>query len=611
MRHGASLLASMEGMSRPAFHIAKELSNNSRSGLTVRFLSKKLEIPQEEIEYLLDVNHQLIFTDITKIKIVAEGHGAIKRVTEGLENRGDVASLIQRVKSLPPHEFRRLEEQLDMDVPCTKKAVADRLVGLHYKNPESIVSYVATRGFSETAREVFDIFWQSKDGVIPVSQVRAAHGGSEYEVEQALWELFRGFALFEMFRFDPEDRLIRVGGLLTELKKYRESKSRGGSKVSKLTSLRSKPEVIHRRGLDLSDTLCKIVAAIAARPVRLRGDGDLFREDRRRLAEIYPEESEPSMSTCLWIAEGVVWLVRQENSLCAGALQSLIQLDRVGRHRQIFEWLTAQGDEKESSHKLFSLLEDMRPGRFYKVSEVLHFAGQHVDEDSLPMLKLVGGDWEYIVPGESGQTKSRLARSLEEAFFWLGLVDFAVVEREEVIRISDLGEALLGNERSPKLQQQFPPRKGEFVVQPNFDIVVPTEDMDPLLTVPMDHFAVRTSTGQATVYNVSKNSFTQAVQEGHDADAFVQFLLDHNRGDGLPPNVMATLKDWRGTMKRVRLRTVEVLETEDPLIMADLVHRRRYNKYFCGLGSGSIVGYEGISKDDLTKALEKDGFVVE
>ena len=41
MRHAASLLAAMEGMSRPAFRIARELANNSRSGLTVRFLSKE------------------------------------------------------------------------------------------------------------------------------------------------------------------------------------------------------------------------------------------------------------------------------------------------------------------------------------------------------------------------------------------------------------------------------------------------------------------------------------------------------------------------------------------------------------------------------------------
>ena len=56
MRHSATLLASLEGLSRPAYRIARELANNSRSGLTVRFLSKKLEMPLEEAyRYTADV----------------------------------------------------------------------------------------------------------------------------------------------------------------------------------------------------------------------------------------------------------------------------------------------------------------------------------------------------------------------------------------------------------------------------------------------------------------------------------------------------------------------------------------------------------------------------
>ena len=121
MRHSASLLASLEGMSFPAYRIATELSNNSRSGLTVRFLAKKLEIPEEEIEYLLDVNHRLMFTDLTKVKIVKEGQQAMKRIKEGLENHGDIPSMYTRVKSLSPHEYRSLEEYVGLDQPVTKK----------------------------------------------------------------------------------------------------------------------------------------------------------------------------------------------------------------------------------------------------------------------------------------------------------------------------------------------------------------------------------------------------------------------------------------------------------------------------------------------------------
>ena len=63
--------------------------------------------------------------------------------------------------------------------------------------------------------------------------------------------------------------------------------------------------------------------------------------------------------------------------------------------------------------------------------------------------------------------------------------------------------------------------------------------------------------------------------------------------------------------RRVRLRTIQVLETDDPLVMADLQHRRKFQKYFDVLEPSKVMAYKKISKDDLAKELEKDGFIVE
>lgn len=598
-------------MSQPAFRIAKELACNSRSGLTVRFLSKKLELPEEEIEYLLDVNSRLLFTDLTKVKIVSEGHGAIRRIQDGLENHGDLESLIRRVKSLDPHEFRRLEEQIGLDQPVTKKTAAEALIERHYEHPESVLTYVATREFSDTARELFDLLWQSKDGIMPVSQLRVAHGGSESDIEQALWELCSSFALFEMFRFDAEDRLVRVVALLSEIRQYRDQAELLLAGGGRLTPLKQEPEFSHGHNLGFSDTLCRLVAAIAAKPVRLRGDGDLFREDRRRLAEICAEEADPSLNTALWVAEGIGWLKRIENTLVAGELERLVGMDRIARHRIVFEWLMGQGDEPASRALFTTLLDDMRSGAWYDMEAFLRFAVRCSVNQEQPTLRQIGNRWEYVSPGASGQSESRLARSLEESFHWLGIVERGSVEGNSVFRVSELGEALLCNSMTPQLQQLYPARTGEFIVQPNFDIVVPVQDMDPLLTVPLDQFAVRMSSGQATVYNVTKDSFTQAIQEGHDANAFVEFLLAHNRGGSLPANVMMTLEDWRGAMKRVRMRTIHVLEADDPLVMADLLHRRRLTKHLQAIDARRVVTINGVSKSALAKALEKDGFIVE
>ncbi|MFA6239499.1 MAG: helicase-associated domain-containing protein [Candidatus Hydrogenedentales bacterium] len=610
MRHGASFIAALEGLSKPAFRIARELTLNSRSGLTVRFLSKKLELPEEEVEYLIDVNHKLFFSDLTKVKLVAEGHTAVKRISEGLENRGDIPSLFNLVKNLEANEFRRLEEKIGVDKPGGKKAAAEALIDMCYTHPDSVVAYVASHEFSSLAQEVFDHLWQSGSGVMPVNAVRAAFNKSDYEVEQALLDLFQGFALFEMFRFDSEERLVRVAGLLSELRQWQEVSGGMQRSRAQIKAARTKPEDADCRGLDFSERICRLVATIAAKPARIRGDGELFREDRRRLAELCSEEDDPSLATCLWAAQGVGWIARVDNELRAADLEDLLAMDRLQRHELVFNWLTAGGNEQASCRVLCGLLDELKPDAWYPVIDFIEHALHVASDTEQPMLRNAGGHWHYVSPVAAGNSERGLARSLEEAFFWLGVVDRAEDGGRSLFRLTELGRCLLTRTGFDRLAKRFPPKGAEIIVQPNFDIVVPTQDTDPLLTVPLDQFAERRSTGLASVYTLTKESFTRAIQEGLESDGFVTFLITHNRGGALPPNVMTTLDDWRGGMKRVRLRTIHVLESDDPLVMADLLHRRRFLKHFEQLDPRKTVAFTRISKGEIAKELEKEGFVV-
>lgn len=611
MRHGASLLASLEGLGRTTFKIAQELANNSRAGLTVRFLSKKLDVPMEEVEYLIDVNHRLFFTDLTKVKLVPEGFTAVRRINEGLTNHGDVPSLHARVKSLSPHDFRRLEERLGSEQPLAKKAAVDLLLQKYYRHPDGVPNYVATRGFSGAAIEVFDILWQSRNGVMPVSQIHSLHGGTEYDVEQALWELFQGFACFEMFRFDAEDRLLRVAGLLSEIRQYRQA---GGGESGGAARLHAvKAEVLSRetRQLSLSDTICRIVGALAARPARLRNDGELFREDQRRLEEICGEDEEPSLNTCLWIASGLGWLAQVDNTLVVTDLEPIIALGRVARHRLVFDCVNRLTHNAAACRTVTMLLEDLREDAWYDTMEFVGHAIAHDEDKGRPVLKAMGGHYEYVNPAVSGREESNLARALEEHLFWLGVVERGECDRGSVIRITPLGRVLLKQLPDSVLRDAYPEPSGEIVVQPNFDIVVPRQEMDPLLTVPLDQFAERMSSGQVCVYRVTKDSYLQALQNGHDPAAFADFLVRHNRGGDLPANVRATLDDWRGGVKRIRLRTYHVIETDDPMVMLDLSHRKRLVKYLEPVNSQKSVRYRGASRAELIRLLEKEGFVIE
>ena len=611
MRQRTSMITTMEGISKPVYRIARELSQNSRSGLTIRFLSKKLELPQEEIEYLVDVNHKLLYTDLTKIKLPAEGVNAVKRISEGLENLGDVPALYRKIKSLSAHDFRLLEEQLGLTAAGTKKGVAQYIIDNFYNHPDAVVEYVATHGFSPIAREVFDVVWQSKEGVLPTVKIRALHGGSEFEVEQALWELFRGAALFEMFRFDAEERAIRMGGLLSEIRQWRETQSKNSKKKTTLKGLRSAAGHISARGLDMTDAICQLIATIAAKPARVRGDGELFREDFRRLSDTVDEEHDPSLSTCLWAAEGVGWLAHVDNELHAPDLEDLVDVEHFDRHRMLFDWIMSTGNEGKSRRILADALDNMKSGMWYPPLEFAKFVMQIRDEQDRSVLKSQGGHYAYVSPGSAANADRVLVRSLDETLFWLGVIEKCSDGDETYFRITDIGRSLLTGSDDTGLRERFAKKGKEIVVQPNFDIVVPTQDMDPLLTVPLDQFALRQSTGKATVYLLTKESFTQGLQDGHDGDAFIEYLISHNRGGVLPANVMTTLEDWRGGLRRVRLRTIHVLETDDPLVMADLQHRRKFKKFFMQIDAHKVMAYHKVSKAELSKQLEKDGFIVE
>lgn len=610
MRHRASLLASMEGISRATFLIAKELSQNSRSGLTARFLSKKLELSIEEVEYLVDVNHKLLYTDLTKIRLAPEGFHAVKRIMEGLESHGDVTALQQRIRNLPDQDLQRLEERLDLEDVPSKKELFEKTLQKVYRNPDSVLNYVASQDFSTCAREVFDILWQSKDGVVTVSQLYAVHGGAEYEIEQAMWELFQGCACFELFRFDAENRLMRVASLLKEIRDFvKSNKPLSGDRTRKLKPVKGEIEDIASKELGFSETICRLTASIAARPARLRNDGELFLEDKRRLDKICEEEEDSLLGTYLWVAEGLGWLGRVDNTLRAGALEEIAGMNRIKRHRLVYDWLAGQETEAKTRTLLEAAFEEMKVGAWYRVMDFLEYAKTVTDQSDAPELKHVGAHSQYVAPSASAKVETRLARILEETYFWAGIIDRGYIEGESCFRISPIGDAMLRDAEPAALTARYPEHQGSFVVQPNYEIVAAVKDMDPLMTVPLESFAERVSVSQVMVYRLTRDTFLRAMQEGRNPDVFIDFLLNNSR-DPLPENVLVTLKDWRGGAKQVRLRTWHVLESDDPLVIAELEHHRRWRERLNTIDAHKAIRYQGMTKAELKRALEKDGYIV-
>src|SRR5690606_7677517 len=164
---------------------------------------------------------------------------------------------------------------------------------------------------------------------------------------------------------------------------------------------------------------------------------------------------------------------------------------------------TAGGSEAESRRILAAILDDLKPGAWYEVEPFLRYALRRRVEDERPVLRNAGG-WHYVSPSAVPGAERNLARSLEETLLWLGVVERTENGAASLFRLSDFGRAFLMGRIDNGVASRYRPKSARFVVQPNFDIVVPTQDTDPLLTVPLDQFAERRSTGVATVYTLTK-----------------------------------------------------------------------------------------------------------
>ncbi|HEX72247.1 MAG TPA: hypothetical protein ENN65_02920, partial [Candidatus Hydrogenedentes bacterium] len=361
--------------------------------------------------------------------------------------------------------------------------------------------------------------------------------------------------------------------------------------------------------LSISEAICRLTAAIAAHPARLKNDGDLFREDKRRLENIRGDEDEPSLNTCLWIAEGLGWLVRVDNTLRAGNLDNLIGLNRLQRHRLVYDWLNAQNTDASACDVIERALADLRPGAWYRVMDFIEYARKVVDHSEASVLRAAGAHYEFVSPSASRHLDTQIARALEERLCWLGVIGRGECEGDACFYVTELGAALLANEEPPALLERYPTRTCSFVVQPNYEIVASIEDMDPLMTAQLEAFAERVSEDRMLVYRLSRDCFVRALQEGRQADTFIAFLLTHSR-EKLPENVRITLSDWCGAAKQVRLRTYHVIEADDPLLVAELEHNRQWREYVAPVAPHTTLRYHNISKTQLKRALEKEGYIV-
>ncbi|MGC9054508.1 MAG: helicase-associated domain-containing protein [Candidatus Hydrogenedens sp.] len=614
MRYSYSLLSAFEGMDLTSFYMALELSANSRGGLTSRYLSAKLETSEETINYIYKLYPKLFFFDLNRVKVVPEALPIIRRVQDNLNSLGDINSIYKSLQNYSNSERRELEQKLKINRVIGWMSLANEIIENLYKTPESVLEYVAGYSFSGLAREIFDFLWQSKTGIVPVQQIRQRF--SKYnntEIEEALDELLNQFVLFELFRFNGQNRLNRFISILSEIRHYREKRKESKEILKQqITPTNIKISRIESCGVSLAERISHLLGKIAVSPLRITSSGQITRADEQRISRDEPENAYPPIETLVRLAEKAGLLAQVDNTLRIVNLEELVNMSFPERLKKIYETAIKAEETNLSLSATLSELQGLKPYTWYSLNEFgKRVYARHCELSRYELKQTKDNFWEYL-PSEDNCDEKNYIHFIDNTFFWFGIIEFGYAKKDRYFRISEIGEYLLfSSEPTKKLKEKYN-KKQEWIVQPNFEIIVPTIKVDPLQLIWIELFAQKKSNGgPVSIYSITKESFLKGVQSGADPNQFIQYLFQNTRKQQIPDIVISTMEDWMHTVKRVKVRPVILIEAQDSVIIADLMHRKKLSEILHPISPNHTVYSRGMLLSEIKALLEKDGFVVE
>ncbi|NSW92531.1 MAG: helicase-associated domain-containing protein [Firmicutes bacterium] len=187
-------------------------------------------------------------------------------------------------------------------------------------------------------------------------------------------------------------------------------------------------------------------------------------------------------------------------------------------------------------------------------------------------------DWEEIE-----------GRFIEIMFFEylsvMGIVDVALVEDSDeygnteffsvkYFRVTPLGAYVLGMTDNYNLNEKA--EKSGFIVQPNYEIIVSEGSMKHNHILFFDKFAEKISEDTVSIYKLSFKAAVNALDNGISIREIIDYLKE-NSENNIPENVLLTLEEWERESKRIKIRTVTIIECDDRYLMEELKSYKTIN----------------------------------
>jgi len=167
-------------------------------------------------------------------------------------------------------------------------------------------------------------------------------------------------------------------------------------------------------------------------------------------------------------------------------------------------------------------------------------------------------------------------------------------------RVTDLGAYLFGitDSYQEKEGTSFSDDEKGFIVQPNFDVVISNSRERMRHELFFDQFAQKTvDDKEVSVYKLNFSGMAKALSIGlmiHEICTYCEVYSNVP----LPDNVMSAFLEWEEQSKRIRIRDVTVIETDDNLLLEEIVHYSGMK----AISEGKISSFLVLNPSSIMKA---------